>query len=158
MAILSPLRHRRRTRDRQVEIKQKLLTFPIQSVWFALPIQAVFRAIEVSQLKRIKDSRVILFEERPITLIDVDKRLFNKRVKRSPEFALLLERPDHELTAVLIDDQPFMRQIPIEQFVTVSPSQTELIPCVISVAAQLIDQPELHLLDPGLLLYSEAIN
>jgi len=151
MAILSPLRQRRRTRDRHVEIKQKLLTFPIQSVWFALPIQSVFRAIEVSELKRSKDSRVILFEERPIILIDADKILFAKRVKRSPEFALLLERPDRELVGLLIDDQPLMRQIPVEQFMQ-SPFQNN-IPGVISVAPQLPDQPELHLLDP-IALYS----
>jgi chemotaxis signal transduction protein len=153
MAILSPLRHRRRTRDRQVEIKQKLLTFPIQSVWFALPIQSVFRAIEVSQLKRIKDSRMILFEERPVILIDGDKILFSKRVKRSPEFALILERPDGELLVLLIDDRPLMHQIPVEQFMSVSSSQTDSIPGVISVAPEIIERPELHLLDP-IALYS----
>lgn len=84
----SALSHR--LANRRVEATQKLIVFYIQQEWFALPIQAAERVLELGQVYGAPTGTGLQFthyQDREILVIDVAQRIFGKRDAEAAQFS-----------------------------------------------------------------------
>ncbi|MBD3881031.1 chemotaxis protein CheW [Phormidium tenue FACHB-886] len=79
-----------RLANRRVEATQKLIVFYIQQEWFALPIQAAERVLEVEQVYGAPTGNGLQFthyRDREILVIDAAQRIFGNQNAEAEQFS-----------------------------------------------------------------------
>jgi chemotaxis signal transduction protein len=146
--VTSSLRLRRLV-DRQVEIKQQLITFHLREIPFLLPIQSVYRALTFTQW----DSFTTLdYEGMSLPIIDVDRQIFGHKSSHPPAapIALIVQNQNQQRCCLPIDSAPSLCRVPASNFVALP--KTYQVRCVSDITSSTSDQPLMFRLNPEELL------
>jgi purine-binding chemotaxis protein CheW len=176
MTIYSPIRSRR-TAARKTEKTQQLITFRLRQEWFALPIHAVQRVIQMGKVYGDPQGTGISltnYQGREIIVVDVAYRIFgetssvNEEKKNSlvrvsdanePRILLVVQSDKGEIVGLPVDATPVMRRVPDSAFTAIPEIYLAQgnINCISSTMIQLSDHPPLFLLDTNRLAQPKQI-
>ncbi|AFY76938.1 MAG: chemotaxis protein CheW [Hydrococcus sp. C42_A2020_068] len=177
MAIYSPVRSRR-TAARQAEKTRQFITFRLRQEWFALPIYAVQKVIQMGKVYGDPQGTGISltnYQGQEIIVVDVARRIFGETSSvagerkhslssvvgevSEPRFMLLVQSNSGEIVGLPVDSTPAMRRVPESAFTPIPKTYMAQgnIRCISSTTIQLSDHPPLFLLEANQLAEPQQI-
>jgi purine-binding chemotaxis protein CheW len=170
MTILSPLKTRR-SKARRAAATQQMIVFRLRQEWFALPIVAVSKVVQSSQVygdPQKSGVSVAIYQGKELLVIDVGHRIFGE-VQRSQGtnppslskagFWVVVQNARAELAGLPIDSPPSVQRF--AQTAIAPLPETYLseanIRCVSSLTIQSENAPPVFLLDPERLFQTQQI-
>ncbi len=172
MAIdsVSPLSYSAANPGQVTEVErrpEKFVLFAMGKLNFALPIALVVKILPhtPSYGSGLSDTEVLNLEDRPVTVIDLHRRLFRVSqppTQRSRQYFILVKNHGGEEFCLLVNDAPTLMDIPHKQIRKLPDSyrQTDSLHCAshVLVVEQKSEKFTIFLLDPDLLLKPNAAN
>lgn len=174
MPIFSSLRYRN-TAQASLEASEQLITFCLQSEWFALPINTIEKVIILPSIHGDPNNTGISitnYEGRELLVLDVSLRLFGKSTTsvrqennlkthsfKNQRYLIIVKTKTEELVGIPINSSPVIRRVPKSAFIPLPDIYLKQgnIQCLSSTMLQLADEAPIFIIEAEQLLRPEAI-
>lgn len=157
----------RRSGAHATEKTKQIISFCLRQEWFALPIEAVQKVIQMGQVYGDPQGTGISLTNylgQEILVIDVARRIFGENKISSvrenrlePRFLLIVQGNSGEIVGLPVDSTPVMRRVTESAFTPLPETYMAQgnIHCISSTTIQLNDHPPLFLLDANRLVLNQ---
>jgi chemotaxis signal transduction protein len=166
MSLYSPIRSRRAS-AKNTEKTEQFITFQLRHEWFALPIYAVQKVIQMDKIYGDPQGTGISltnYQGQEVVVVDVGRRIFGETAAIAPRqidpslketrFMLLVQSEKGETIGLPIDSAPALRRVPDSAFAPIPEAYLAQgnVRAIGSTTIQLSDHPTLFLLDANQLV------
>jgi chemotaxis signal transduction protein len=176
MAIHSPVKSRR-TAARNTEKTKQFISFRLRQEWFALPIDAVQRVVQMGKIYGDPQGTGVSltnFQGQETIVVDVAYLIFGETSslaqeqktasvaseKNQPRILLIVQSNKGEIVGLPVDSTPVMRRVPDSAFTPIPETYIAQgnVRCISSTMIQLSDQPPMFLLDLNQLVEPQKLS
>ncbi|WP_107671145.1 chemotaxis protein CheW [Cyanothece sp. BG0011] len=142
---------------------QQIITFLLGEEWFALPIDAIQKVVQLGKVygdPQRKGISLTHYQGQELLVIDVARRIFGIEILSSHQnteqtrFLLIIHNKNHEIVGLPIDSPPSILRVPESAFIPLPDIYLTQgnIHCISSTLIQVNEQQSFFLLDVGQLI------